>query len=122
MDVQAWAKLALLAVLVLSASLQGLAASGQFPHEHRKPGLTGIGGSVILFGSMALSIVAVLTGLYAARSVPWYALIIGAGAMLLLAPLALQPFSDRFVDGRGALLTFSAAAVACALILLTFAR
>jgi hypothetical protein len=39
---------------------------------------------------------------------PWYAAIIAAGIAILVAPLMLQYFSDEFVDGRHALLWFSA--------------
>ena len=36
---------------------------------------------------------------------------IGGGAMVLAAPLILRLFPDRFLDGRGALIVFSAAAL-----------
>jgi hypothetical protein len=122
MDAQNWMKLVLMMVAVLAAALQGLVISGHFPEEHRKAALQGATGSAVLFGSTALSALAALFALYAARSVPWYALVIGAGAMLLAAPLALQPFPDRFVDGRAGPLTFSSVAAVCVLLLLTLGR
>jgi len=68
-----------------------------------------------------LSLVFVFVGIFFVHfSVPWYAAIIGGGAMVLIAPLLLQLFSDRFVDGRISLLAFSFAAgcLACAMALL----
>jgi hypothetical protein len=96
-------------LLLLSASLCALAASGHFPAEHRAPALRTGSGRVILFGSLAISVLCLLGGVALIwRTVPWYAAVIGGGAMLLAAPLLLQPLPDSFVNGRGALLTFSA--------------
>ena len=47
--------------------------------------------------------------------IPWYAAVIGGGLAILAAPLVLQQFPDRFVDGRAALLSFAAAGIALAL-------
>jgi hypothetical protein len=94
--------LALFMGLILSASLHGLAVSGHFPRRPEGPG------SILLFGSTALVIAGVVAGITAAlRLVPWYAAIIGGGACILAAPLLLQCLSDRFVDGKGALLVFA---------------
>ncbi len=41
---------------------------------------------------------------------PWYLQVIGGGAMLLFAPLLLQPLPDSFVNGRRGLLVFSGGA------------
>jgi hypothetical protein len=41
---------------------------------------------------------------------PWHLQVIGGGAMLLFAPLLLQPLPDSFVNGRRGLLVFSAGA------------
>ena len=96
--------------LILAASLHGLAVSSHFPRRHRGPGLVSGFGPIILFGSMALVVVCLVPGIAAAlRFVPWYAAIIGGGFSLLAAPLVLRWFPDRFVDGRGALVTFAAA-------------
>jgi len=105
-------ELLLFMALLLSASMYALAASGHFPREHRKDGFTSAFGALILFGTIALSLVCVAAGVYFVRfNVPWYAAVIGGGTMVLIAPLLLQLFSDRFVDGRGSLLIFSAAAI-----------
>jgi hypothetical protein len=40
---------------------------------------------------------------------------------VLVAPLALQQFSDRFVDGRASLVSFAALAAAVTLLLVLFA-
>jgi hypothetical protein len=42
--------------------------------------------------------------------VPLYAAVIGGGAMVLFAPLLLQPFPDSVVNGRRGLVIFTALA------------
>jgi hypothetical protein len=99
--------------LVLVSAMLALAASGHFPASSRDEKLRGLGGTAALFGSIVVGVVSLLAGLGAAAiSLPWYAVVIGAGAAVLFAPLVLQMFSDRFVDGYGALMTFSASAAA----------
>ena len=49
--------------------------------------------------------------IFAWAVLPWYAVTIGGGAMLLVAPLLLQQFPDSFVDSARALLTFAAGAL-----------
>lgn len=93
--------------VLLSASLCGLAASGHFPREHRAPTLQSGFGRFILFGSLTLCVLCLFGSVALVwRMVPWYAAVIGGGAMLLVAPLLLQTLPDSFVNGRGALLTF----------------
>jgi len=95
-------------LLLLSASLCALAASGHFPAEHRAPALRSGFGRVILFGSLALCGLCLFGGVALIwRTVPWYAAVIGGGAIVLAAPLLLQPFPDWFVNGCGALAAFS---------------
>jgi len=97
-------------ILMLSLSLYGLAASGHFPREHRKPALAFGAGPSILYGSAAVAAAALVIGLFAAsRLLPWYAIVIGAGGPMLAAPVMLQRFSDAFVDGRGPLVAFAGA-------------
>lgn len=109
--------LLLLAALILTAALHGLAASGHFPLQPKA--LASGAGAVLLFGSMALVAVSLVGGIVCAlRLVPWYSAIIGGGIALLAAPLVLAWFPDRFVDGRGALVTFAAASVILAILLL----
>src|SRR6478735_3402224 len=55
--------------------------------------------------------------LLAWRLIPWYAAVIGGGFAILVAPLVLQQFPDRFVDGRASLLSFAAAGALLALLL-----
>ena len=95
--------------LLLDLSLLGLAVSGHFPRstdtDSRIP-------AIDLYGSIAVALLALVVGMAAAiRLVPWYAAIIGGGASVLCAPLLLQKFSDKFVDGRASLMVFSAIAV-----------
>jgi len=104
--------LILFVALLLSAALCGLAASGHFPEEHRSPALRSPTGKLILFGSLALAMVSLAIGAALAwRTVPWFAIVIGGGAVLLAAPLLLRPFPDAFVNGRAALVTFAGASV-----------
>ena len=102
--------LILFMALLLAVALCGLAASGHFPREHRSPVLQSGAGPFILFGSLALSLLSLAAGLWLAiRAIPWYAIVIGGGAVLLAAPLLLRPLPDAFVNGRGALIAFSGA-------------
>ena len=65
----------------------------------------------------------VATGIAAAwMLIPWYATVIGGGGAILLAPLALQVFPDRIVDGKVALIGFAAAAAVLAALLCWLAR
>jgi hypothetical protein len=104
--------LILFMALLLAVALCGLAASGHFPREHRSPALQSGAGPFILFGSLALSLLCLAAGLWlAGRAIPWYAIVIGGGAVLLAAPLLLRPFPDDFVNGRVALIAFSSASL-----------
>lgn len=103
------------AALLLAAALLALSASGHFPRRAAK---TGDPGAVALWTSLAVGFAAVAAGLAAAwRLLPWPSAVIAGGLAILVAPLVLQQFSDRFVDGRGGLAVFAACAGACALIL-----
>ena len=53
---------------------------------------------------------------FAWQHVPLPAAVIGGGAMVLFAPLLLQPFPDSFVNGRRGLLIFAGIATGLALI------
>ena len=115
----AWFDLLLFMALLAAASLYGLAASGQFPREHRAEPLRSAEGAAILFGSMVVTLLALFAGLFFAwRTIPWYAAVIGGGAPVLFAPLLLRPWPDKFVNGRAALLFFSTIAAALALVML----
>lgn len=115
--------LVLFAALLLVLSLLTLAASGHFPAGHRAPALASGLGLFILYGSLALGVLCLLAGLTAAwRLIPWYAAVIGGGLAILFAPLVLQRFPDRFVDGRRSLAIFTGAGIVLALLLLWLAR
>ena len=110
--------LILFTALLLVLSLHTLAASGQFPREHRAPALASAAGAIVLYGTIAVAITSLLVALPAAwRLIPWYAAVIGGGFAILVAPLVLQQFPDRFVDGRASLLSFAAADALLALLL-----
>ena len=110
--------LVLLTLLMFAASLHSLAALGHFPRAASQPAMRGMAGSIVLWGSISAVAISVLVVIVAAWwLIPWYAAIIAAGIAVLVAPLVLQYFSDDFVDGRSALLWFSGAALAPAIIL-----
>jgi hypothetical protein len=112
----------LLMALVLAATLEGLAASGHFPQKLRIPAPSHALEAIILWGSLLLTIACLATGIAAAlRLIPWYAAVIGSGLSLLAAPPVLRLFPDRFVDGRGALLTLAGICAAIALVLIRLA-
>ncbi len=105
-------------LLLLIFSLHTLAASGQFPREHRAPVLASSLGSIVLYGTITVEIASLVVALFAAwRLIPWYAAVIGGGLAILVAPLVLQRFSDRFVDGRASLLSFAAMGALLAILL-----
>lgn len=109
--------LAVFAFTVLSASLQALSASGHFPRPHRA-GANGGVSRMVLLGSIALTLASLLAGAIAAFVLlPWYAVIIGGGMAILIAPIILQQFPDSFVDGLTPLILFALVAAALALVL-----
>lgn len=115
--------LILFTLLLLALSLLALTASGHFPAEHRAPAVASGFGLVLLYGAMAFAVLCLLAGLIAAwRLIPWYAAVIGGGGAILIAPLVLQKFPDRFVDGRQSLSIFAGVSVVLAVLLLWLAR
>jgi hypothetical protein len=109
--------LVLLMALLLVFFLHTLAASGHFPREYRDPVLASGFGVIVLYGTIAVTIASLMIVLLAAwRLIPWYAAVIGGGLAILVAPLVLQQFPDRFVDGRASLLSFAAAGALLALL------
>jgi hypothetical protein len=106
------------ALLISAAALHGLAASGHLPRQH-----DGVHpGAAKLFGSMATTLLALVAGSAAAlRLASWPAAIIAGGLSLLFAPLLLRIFPDRFIDGAGALIAFTAATLAAAAALIWLA-
>jgi hypothetical protein len=108
--------LAVFMALVLVLSLYGLTASGHFPEEHRSDSLKSAGGRLVLWGTIILcAALTIVTLAFAWQYLPLPSAIIGGGAMVLFAPLLLQPLPDAFVDGRRGLLTFSLIGVGLAL-------
>lgn len=116
--VQNWPQLLLFMGATMLIALYGLTVSGHFPAEFRGATLKGGSGAITLWGSIALA--ALATGLILLKgweTLPWYAVVIGGGAMLLFAPLLLRPLPDSFVNGRRGLLVFSAGATLLALLM-----
>ena len=117
-----WIPLALFTTLLLFVSLHALAASGQFPREHRARALMSGGGAIVLYGTIAVALISLLAALFAAwRLIPWYAAVIGGGLAIFAAPLVLQQFTDRFVDGRTSLVSFAGAGALLAFLLVWLA-
>jgi hypothetical protein len=117
MTMPAIPELAIFMALVLMLALYGLTVSGHFPAEFRGPALKSPSGQAVIWGTLALSSLTVIV----AAALAWYRLplaaaIIGGGAMILFAPLLLQPLPDSFVDGRCGLMTFAGLAGALALL------
>ncbi len=111
--------LATFAALILTVTLQLLAASGHFPVAARKPNMKTRSAVLLLWASLAVTLAALCAGALAGwQHLPWQGLIIAGGLALLSAPLILQQFPDRFVDGRAALVTFAAGAATVALVLI----
>jgi hypothetical protein len=116
LPIDAWLPLLLFMALLLALSLHGLAASGHFPHEHRAAALRSGAGRLLLFGSIAIALGCFAIGITVAwRHIPWYAAIIGGGGVILIAPLAMHPLPDSFVNGASALIVFSGASLLLAI-------
>jgi len=96
---------------VLAVALYGLTASGHFPAEARSAKFKGGWGALVLWGTLTTTVLAAASMLLKSWSIlPWYLQVIGGGAMLLFAPLLLQPLPDSFVNGRRGLVAFSGGA------------
>lgn len=121
MALMQWGALVAFALLVMSASLYGLTASGHFPSEHRAEALKSRAGAAILWGTMAVALATAIVGLVLAwLMLPWTWAVIVGGGVLLMAPLILQLFPDSFVDGRAGLLVFAGLGAALSLAVLLF--
>jgi hypothetical protein len=111
-------ELLLFMVAVALVALYGLTVSGHFPAEFRAAELrTGLG-AAILWGTIVTTCAATAVTLLVGWIVlPWYAIAIGAGMVLLATPLLLRPLPDWFVNGRAGLLTFAGGAAASAIVM-----
>lgn len=106
-------------LLVLAAALLGLAASGHFPLRDGGKKAVSQPGRAALFASIVATLIALIAGCTAMpRLTSWSAAIIAGGFSLLFAPLFLRVLPDRFINGAGALITFTGATVAAAAILI----
>jgi len=109
-------ELAVFMALVLVLSLYGLTVSGHFPEEHRAASLRTGSGQILIWGTIALCAALAVSALaFAWQRVPLYAAVIGGGAMMLIAPLLLQPLPDSFVNGRRGLVIFTGLGIGLAL-------
>jgi hypothetical protein len=116
-----WGVLVVFALLLMSAALYGLTASGHFPSEHRAQALKSAGGATILWGTMALALATAVFAVWIAWvALPWTWAVIVGGSVLLMAPLVLQRFPDSFVDGRAGLVVFAGMGAALAVVVALF--
>ena len=75
--------------------------AGHFPVQSRAEKFRSFSGLMVLWGSICIVAISVLGMVYlAVAALPFYAVIIGGGLMVLVAPLAVQPFPNRVVDAR----------------------
>ena len=112
-----WLQLAFFMITVELLALYGLAFSGHFPAEFRSAELRGGPGAMLFWATLAAALLAaIVAGCIALRVLPWPAIVIGGGAMLLAAPLLLRPFPDRFVNGPAGLATFAMSALGTAVL------
>jgi hypothetical protein len=110
-----WLDLLLFAAAVALLALYGLTVSGHFPAEFRSEQLRTAAGTLAIWATLIVASAATIIAIVAAsRVLPWSAIIISGGAMLLTAPLLLRAFPDRFVDGFAALVSFASGALLAA--------
>jgi hypothetical protein len=112
--------LALFIIAVTLLTLYGLTVTGHFPFEARSKELKTIIGTLVIGATILSAGVAVILTVVAVHSLQWTAVVIGGGAAVLAGPLLLRIFPDDFVDGIAGLLTFAAAAIVAALLLLAY--
>jgi hypothetical protein len=102
-------------------TLYGLTVSGHFPFEARKNELKALNGTVVISATiLSAGVAAIILIVVAVQLLPWTAIVIGGGGAVLAGPLLLRVFPDDFVDGMAGLLTFAAAAMLVALLLLAY--
>ena len=113
MTLSSWPEISVFMGLVLAISVFIVIAAGHFPARYRMEALRTATGLVILWGSIGiLSLSSLVATHFAYALIPWYAAILAAGFMILIAPLLVQPLADRFVNGRSALLVLAFIALA----------
>jgi hypothetical protein len=121
LPVQSLVPLALFMALFFIASLFVLAALGHFPRAARNDAMKQGFGPALLWVTIVIVALCILVAIAAAwRFIPWFAALIAAGIAILIAPLALQYFSDAFVDGRRGIAIFAAVDLVLALALLWY--
>lgn len=91
-------------------------AAGHFPAHSRATARRTVSGTIVLWGSISAVVASAVCALtFAFVALPWYAAIIGGGLMVLAAPLLVQPFPNRIVDGKAALLALAVVSLALCL-------
>ena len=115
-ELPSWPHFVLFMAAVLAVSAFVIAVAGQFPREHRKAGFASPVGAAILWLAILVAGTAGFAAIaFAWVALPWYAVVIGGGLMVLIAPYLLHPLPDWFINGRLGLVVLSALAAALAL-------
>ena len=105
MPLPPWPSLILFMAMALNVCMFVVVAAGHFPAHSRAAELRTLAGSLILWGAICIIVVSAVGAMYFAFAIlPWYAAVIGGGLMVLIAPLLVQPFPNRVVDGKAVLL------------------
>lgn len=95
--------------LVLTLCIFAVFAAGHFPYASRDRSLKTPAATLVIWASTCIAICsAVLSLVFALKTLPWYAAVIGSGLMILAAPLVAQTFPDSFVNSKAALLLLAA--------------
>ena len=112
-ELPSWPELALFTAAVLVIAAFVITVAGQFPSEHRKPGFASpVGAAILWLAIAAVGASGLATIAFAWAALPWYAAVLGAGLMILIAPYILHPLPDWFLNGRTGLVVLAALAVA----------
>lgn len=112
-ELPSWPELALFTAAVLVIATFVITVAGQFPSEHRKPGLASpVGVAILWLAIAAVGASGLATIAFAWATLPWYAAVLSAGLMILIAPYILHPLPDWFLNGRTGLVVLAALAVA----------
>ena len=109
MPLPSWPHLAVLMALVLTLCLFAIFMAGHFPYASRDRSLKTPAATLVIWATIFIAgCTAILSLAFAVKTLPWYAVVIGSGLVILAAPLVAQMFPDSFVNSRAAMLILAA--------------